>query len=197
VKLLDHNIPCKENIMTRQSWQRLGTIAGLISLTAGTAAAQPLPAELQVPNGQTLLSQVRAEGDQIYICQADTKNPDQFTWVLQAPEAVLLENGKTVGKHYGGPTWESNDGSKIVGQVKAKVNAPNADAIPWLLLEIKAQQGKGRLANVNWVQRVQTSGGKAPTTGCDRNTANTTTRVGYSAEYLFYGNENQASQEEC
>jgi hypothetical protein len=192
----------KETIMAatfwqRKSWHGWSTIACLVSLTAGTASAQTLPPELQVPTGQTLLSQVHAEGDQIYICQADTNNPEQFAWVLKAPEAVLLQNGKTVGKHYGGPTWESNDGSKIIGQVKAKVNAPAADAIPWLLLEVKSQQGNGSLANVNWVQRVQTSGGKAPTTGCDRNTANTTTRVGYSADYLFYGNENQANREDC
>jgi hypothetical protein len=202
VKLLDHNIPSRRSPMTRQSWTNLGTIACLIALTAGSATAQSIPSELQVPNGQTLLSTVQAEGDQIYICQASSTNPEQFEWVLKAPEAVLLQNGKPIGKHYGGPTWESNDGSKIVGQVKNKVNAPQADAIPWLLLEVKSNQGNGSLSEVNWVQRIRTSGGKAPTTGCDRSTSNTTVRVGYSADYLFYSDtskhgNNQPNPDDC
>jgi Protein of unknown function (DUF3455) len=36
------------------------------------------------------------------------------------------------------------------------------------------------------VQRLNTVGGNAPTTGCDATMANTQTRVPYSADYYFY-----------
>jgi hypothetical protein len=175
--------------MIQQSWMHLGAIACLVGLNAFPVAAQSanqaIPSELQVPAGQTLLLTVKAEGDQIYVCKANVTKQNQLEWTLQAPEAKLFQNGQQIGKHYGGPTWESNDGSKIVGRVKARVNAPQADAIPWLLLEVKTHEGEGRMSRVNWIQRIATSGGKAPATGCDRE--NATVRVGYSSDYLFYG----------
>jgi hypothetical protein len=193
--------------MIQKSWMHLSAIAcfmGLstLGLNPTSVSAQntsnTIPAALQVPSGQTFLSKVKAEGDQIYICTANVANQNQLEWVLKAPEAKLLKEGIQIGKHYGGPTWEGNDGSKIVGQVKAKVTAPQPDAIPWLLLEVKTRQGSGSMTQVNWIQRVQTSGGKAPTTGCDRAHENATVRVGYSADYLFYGDADKhaASQRE-
>jgi hypothetical protein len=181
--------------MTHRQGMHLGAIACLTSFNLSLAMAQPasaeIPTALQVPASQALIATVRAEGDQIYRCSASSGSPNQFEWALQAPEATLLKNGVLVGKHYGGPTWESLDGSKIVGQVKTKANAPQADAIPWLLLQVKTHQGQGSLSQVNWVQRVDTSGGKAPSTGCDRAHENAIVRVGYGATYHFYGDENQ------
>lgn len=165
----------------------LGWSVGLSAVVAAPAQRAAIPMELAVPQGQTLLSTVRAEGDQIYSCQAKAGTPNLYEWTLKAPEAKLFQDGVQVGKHYGGPSWESNDGSKIVGQVKAKVNAPEATAIPWLLLEVKSHEGQGSMTGVNWVQRIHTAGGKAPTTGCDRKRQNSTVRVGYSSDYLFYG----------
>jgi len=49
--------------------------------------------------------------------------------------------GNKIAKLYAGPTWESNDGSKAVGEVKAKVNGPDPNAIPWLLLSAKSTSG--------------------------------------------------------
>jgi len=46
--------------------------------------------------------------------------------------------GNKIAKHYAGTTWESNDGSKVVGEVKAKDNGPDPNAIPWLLLSAKS-----------------------------------------------------------
>jgi Protein of unknown function (DUF3455) len=162
------------------------SVAGLGWMNAVSAA--PVPANLQAPADQQPLFKVLAEGDQIYVCKAKVDQADQFEWTLKAPEAVLLnEKKQTVGKHYGGPSWEANDGSTIVGQVKAKANAPQADAIPWLLLEVKSRQGEGRFSAINWVQRINTSGGKAPQDGCDRDRQGKETRVGYSADYQFYG----------
>jgi Protein of unknown function (DUF3455) len=180
--------------MHKPSWIFCSLVASFASVGfVSTAYAAPdsataIPASLQTPADQQLLFKVVAQGDQIYVCQAKADQADQFEWTLKAPEAVLLnDKNQKVGTHYGGPTWESADGSAIVGQVKAKDNAPQADAIPWLLLEVKSHKGEGQFSAINWVQRVNTSGGKAPKTGCDRDQQGKQTRSGYSADYQFYG----------
>lgn len=128
-----------------------------------------------------------AKGVQIYQCKAKTSNTNQFEWTLKAPEADLLdEQGKKIIKHYGGPTWEAIDGSKVVGSVKAKADAPKASAIPWLLLQAKSNQGNGSLSKVAYIQRVETVGGKAPSQVCNQARANTEARVNYTADYFFY-----------
>jgi Protein of unknown function (DUF3455) len=147
-----------------------------------------VPADLKVPDDQQPLLKVVAQGDQIYVCKAKADQADQVEWALKAPQAVLLnDKQQEIGKHYGGPTWEAKDGSAIVGQLKAKANAPEADAIPWLLLEVKSHKGEGQFSSINWVQRINTSGGKAPQTGCDRDRLGTEARVEYKADYQFYG----------
>jgi hypothetical protein len=88
--------------------------------------------------------------------------------------------------HYAGPTWQANDGSKVVGEVVAHVAAADNSAIPWLLLRAKAHDGSGVLAGVEFIQRLHTVGGKAPLSGCDAGYAGTRVRVDYSADYNFY-----------
>ena len=71
-----------------------------------------------------------------------------------------------IGRHYAGPHWEALDGSKIAGTVKERADAPLADAIPWLLLTAKSVGPEGSFSKVTSIQRVNTVGGVAPTTGC-------------------------------
>jgi hypothetical protein len=172
----------------------LSALSTLIALAVmPTAQAQtpvPISPQLKVPADQTLLFKIAAKGTQIYVCQAPADHPKDFTWTLKAPQADLFQAETKVGRHYAGPTWEANDGSKIMGQVKVKVKAPQADAIPWLLLTAKSAGNKGMFAPVNWVQRLNTVGGQAPATGCDRSHQNQETAVGYSADYYFYGDSN-------
>jgi hypothetical protein len=53
-----------------------------------------------------------------------------FEWVFRAPDAELLNSrGEQIGRHFAGPTWEGNDGSQVVGVVRATANSPNPDAI--------------------------------------------------------------------
>ena len=61
--------------------------------------------------------------------------------------------------YYAGPTWEASDGSKVVGVVKAKVDAPDPRSIPWLLLETHGTGKAGMFAKVTSIQRVATVGG--------------------------------------
>lgn len=164
-------------------------VATLATLSIPFAVAQTrIPGSLQVPADQQFLMEVAATGDQIYTCQAKADQPNVYEWTLKAPEALLYnQQGQTVGHHYGGPTWEMNDGSQIVGQLQARADAPTADAIPWLLLQVKSHAGEGALSSVNWIQRVHTVGGKAPQNGCDASQQNREVRVPYSADYYFFG----------
>ena len=143
---------------------------------------------LNVPNGQQLFFKASAQGAQIYVCQQKSADyPLHYEWTLKAPDAVLFnQKGQPLGKHYGGPTWESNDGSKVMAIVKSKLDAPEKGAIPWLLLKARSHEGKGVFRLTTWIQRVNTTGGKAPAQGCDESSKDREVRVNYTADYLFY-----------
>ena len=101
-------------------------------------------------------------------------------------EAVLFADAGGSGKvgiHYAGPTWESVSGSKVVGRVLERCT-PDADAIPWLLLEAVSSEGPGIFNGVTFIQRVNTSAGNAPAD--PGSTIGEEARVDYTAEYLFY-----------
>jgi Protein of unknown function (DUF3455) len=147
-----------------------------------------VPKNLQVSMEQTLVSKVSAKGVQIYQCKPRANNPNQFEWNLKAPQADLFDiKGQKIGTHYKGPTWEANDGSKVVGEVKSKADSPNKNAIPWLLLSSKSNQGNGIFSNVKYIQRVDTVGGKAPLKGCARTNIGAEVSVNYTSDYYFYG----------
>lgn len=160
-----------------------GTLA--VILLGAAAWARQVPAALQVPTNEQLVEQVHAKGDQIYSCKVDGA---QAGWTLKAPDAQLFDrNGKAFGKHFAGPSWEANDGSRVVGKAAANVASPDAESIPWLLVKVVSHAGEGVLAPVTSIQRINTKGGKAPTSGCDAaGHAGQEVRVAYSADYLFF-----------
>lgn len=158
---------------------------GLLAACAGTPAA-PVPAAL-VPAGETAVARVAARGVQIYECRAKVGAPSGAEWAFVAPEAELLDaSGYTIGRHYAGPHWEDADGSKLVGSVKARADAPAARAVPWLLLNAKSVGGAGRFAKVTSIQRINTVGGVAPAGGCDVTTLGKPARVPYTADYVLF-----------
>jgi hypothetical protein len=141
------------------------------------------PTGLVVPAGHRLAFELTAEGVQIYLCAASEGG---HAWTFQAPEAGLADPyGHRAGRHFGGPTWEAADGSRVVA-AKAAAASPDAAAIPWLLLRATQHAGDGRMAAVAWIQRVDTSGGLPPAGGCDASTAGTVARVAYRARYCFH-----------
>jgi hypothetical protein len=164
-------------------------IAALVLASAATiATAADVPGGLGTSSGEALSLQTRATGVQIYACKAGKDDPLKYEWSLVAPEAELRDlNGKRIGKHYGGPTWEADDGSKVVGEVKARDNGPDANAIPWLLLTAKSNSGKGVFGGTTSVQRLDTTGGKAPAGSCEAKDLGREVRVPYTATYNFYG----------
>jgi hypothetical protein len=156
----------------------------LAALSTMVSTAQQAPQQLQPPVGEQLVYQVHGEGDQIYTCNSDGA---QFKWSLKAPEAKLAtQDGQSFGKHFAGPSWEANDGSRVMGKAVANAPSPDPDSIPWLLVTVVRHEGNGLLSRITTVQRLNTKGGKAPASGCDVAHAGQEARVPYSAEYLFY-----------
>jgi hypothetical protein len=146
-----------------------------------------VPENLKVAATETLSVVAQADGVRIYECNAGKSDPALFEWAFKAPEAELFNNaGKKIGKHYAGPTWESDDGSKVVGEVKARDDGPDPNAIPWLLLRAKSVEGNGIFAKTQSIQRVKTVGGKAPVNGCNQAQKGNVARVAYRATYNFY-----------
>ena len=128
---------------------------------------------------------VPARGVQIYECRA--RWGGGYDWVFVAPEAELLDAaGRTIGSHGAGPFWQASDGSRVVGTVKHRADAPVEGAIPWLLLETQAAGPKGSFSDVTSIQRVNTHGGVAPTAGCTKGATGTIARVDYTADYRFF-----------
>jgi hypothetical protein len=175
--------------------QRYVTLIGkgsLIAIVGGcaiadTATVRDVPEQLKVPVTQMRSHQVQAAGVQIYECEVRNGDPVGFEWVFKAPEADLFDSaGQKIGKHYAGPTWEASDGSKVVGEIKARDNGPDPNAIPWLLLTAKSTSGDGIFSRTRNIQRIHTTGGKAPAEGCLQTAVGVEARVPYKAEYFFY-----------
>jgi hypothetical protein len=119
-------------------------------------------------------------GAQIYECKAGSDG--KLAWSFREPIAALIDHGKTVGRHYGGPTWEDVDGSKIVAKASGNAPGATADDIPWLKLDVIKHEGHGILSSVNIVQRLDTNGG-ALKGGCDK--TGDFKSVAYTATYVF------------
>ncbi len=125
-----------------------------------------------------------AEGVQVYVCAAAD---GVFAWRLKGPEATLFDaDGREAGTHFAGPAWQGADGSAVTGEVIANSPAPQEGAIPWLLLRAASHRGSGIFSGVNYILRVETSGGLAPQSGCAEAFAGSERRVPYRAVYLFF-----------
>src|ERR1700748_1818062 len=135
-----------------------------ITLVAGCAPSPPtppptavppdVPAALQPAAGQEPFLEVHASGVQVYECAAPADAPAAWAWQFKGPEATLTDaKGAVVGRHFAGPSWASNDGATVVGQVAASAASPERGAIPWLLLGVKSRSGSGLLAVTSSVQR--------------------------------------------
>ena len=163
----------------------LGLAVGLMSTVAALAADKTdqsnVPVELRVPDGYNRVLTSVGRGVQIYDCV-------NGAWTFRAPRADILRdepNDKLVAIHYAGPTWESTkDGSKVVGAVQARRDAPNPQRdIPWLRLHAASNAGTGVFGDVDYIQRLDTVGGVAPTGAC---AAGQTAEVPYQATYDFW-----------
>ncbi|HEV7817203.1 MAG TPA: DUF3455 domain-containing protein [Janthinobacterium sp.] len=158
-----------------------------VAIPAGAfAAAVMVPENLQPAPTQKLALEANAAGVQIYTCSAAKSGEGKTEWVLKAPEATLYDAaGNKLARHYAGPTWESVDGSKVVGKLKSSAT-PSDSAIAWLLLDVKSTEGNGVFSKITAVQRVATEDGKAPADGCSHAGLGKEVRIPYKAVYRFF-----------
>jgi hypothetical protein len=162
----------------------------LLSLMGpGTAAAQEppsVPVDVAVPAGHVLSAVGHARGVQLYECRSTANG---YAWVLEKPLAHLEDDdGRYMARHYGGPTWTAVDQSSVVATRAGIAPAPSGGAIPWLLLRVTEHSGPadGLFGQTAYIQRLNTTGGLAPTHGCDAGHAGARKAVAYTADYFFY-----------
>lgn len=170
---------------------RLFVLLAVVTFAAQSARANgggrtpdlplPLCQSIQVEEGNKVAFHAYAVGVQVYRWNGTA-------WAFVEPVANLYADRGfhgQVGTHYAGPTWESNSGSKVVGRRVVNTGCtPDAKAIPWLKLETVTTDGPGIFNGVTFIQRVNTTGGIAPT--LPGTFVGEEARVPYTAEYFFY-----------
>jgi hypothetical protein len=142
-----------------------------------------------LPNGNTRVATYYAVGLQKYRARIKAgSDPIAYEWVFVAPQADLYDitNAK-VGNHGAGPFWTISPADSIFAQHFAPAKtAPGEDpeSIDWLLLMSKTGTiPTGIFADVDYIQRIATKGGKAPLTPPVSLTE--TVDVKYKAVYRF------------
>src|SRR6202047_3079451 len=164
-------------LLSKSAALALLLLSGL--LVSARAAETPLPDAIAAP-GEIIVLTVHAEGAQVYECKIG--GDGKPGWAFREPIATLLVDGKTVGRHYAGPSWEHSDGSAVVGKVAASAPGATPGDIPWLKLDVVSHRGTGILNGVTTVLRIDTHGGKLDG-ACDK--AGAFRSVPYSADYVF------------
>ena len=155
----------------------LAAATAIIFLTSSVTAAE-LP-EAIAAKGETILFQVHAAGAQIYECKPDSDG--RLAWRFREPIAALFRDGKTVGRHYAGPTWEI-EGSAIGGKAVGKAPGASAKDVPWLKLDVVERRGDGPLQTATTVQRLNTAGGNFDGS-CEK--SGDLRAEPYEADYIF------------
>jgi hypothetical protein len=148
-------------------------------LLVTTEASAQVPPAIAAP-GEATIATFHAEGAQIYECKAGADG--KLAWAFREPIASLFLSGKTVGRHYAGPTWEHVDGSAVVAKVVANAPGKTPADIAWLKLEVTSRRGQGMLAGITTVQRIDTAGGVF-SGACDK--AGALHSAPYATDYVF------------
>lgn len=165
----------------------------------------PVPDNLQVPAGNKLFLVGHAVGSQNFICLPSGSG---VAFLLFTPQATLFgDDGEQIITHFFSPnpfedgtiraTWEhSRDTSKVwaaVGPngISTDPNFVAPGAITWLLLHVVNHQdgptGGNRLSATTYIQRLNTSGGLAPSLGCaSLIDIGNKAFMPYTADYFFY-----------
>ena len=138
-------------------------------------------------------------------------NASGFAWILFTPQATLFtDNDKQVITHFFSPnpfenntnagvmadgtiraTWQDSRDTSTVWAMAIAASFVEPGALPWLLLDVVGAQdgptGGHRLTSTTFIQRLNTVGGIAPSTGCAQATdVGKRASVPYTADYLFY-----------
>jgi hypothetical protein len=185
-------------------------IASSQPLFAQHVTVPPVPPAIQVPAGNTPFLKGEAVGTQNYICLPTSGGA---AWTFFGPQATLfarlkffqIEILQQITTHFLSPnpdengmpraTWQSSlDTSAVWARAIASSTDPRfvaPGAIPWLLLTVVGSEsgptGGAFLTQTTFIQRVNTSGGIAPATGCTLLTdVGRNALVPYTTDYIFY-----------
>jgi hypothetical protein len=204
-----------EDSAVHRTMCRILPVSYVIALTVAMAATVPqqtdaqgrtppaVPDNIEVPAGNKVFHAGHAIGTQNYIC---LPSGPSVAWTLVGPQATLFNEGfHQVMTHFLSPnpdeigtaraTWQDSvDSSAAWGRAVASSSDPAfvaRGAIPWLLLESVGVQegprGSGKLTATTFIQRLNTLGGIAPSTGCAVfGDVGQRAFVPYEADYYFY-----------
>ena len=178
-------IACKKNAITSDLPEAIeanaASVSSSLEANGNSAAAHIVASESleippavavpeNLPNGNTRVATYYAVGVQKYKARVKAgSDPVTYEWVFVAPQADLydLTNSK-VGTHGAGPFWEVSPSDSIFAQHFTPARtapSPDAESIDWLLLMPKnGTTPTGIFADVDYIQRIATKGGKAPLT---------------------------------
>lgn len=169
---------------------------------SATPVPPPVPDAIQASPDFTPYLAAHAIGTQGYMCVAVG---GVYAWTPFGPQATLFDQeSQQILTHFLSPTpfslllnptWQhSRDSSAVWAEVIGSSSDPAfvaTDAIPWLLLEAVVV-GDGptwgdKLTATRRIQRVNTAGGKPPSTGCaGPGDVKARALVPYEADYFFY-----------
>jgi hypothetical protein len=188
---------------TSNPWPRAG--AGLLLLLVYGCAQTPAPAgnasplteggdaapgplyslfhrALAAPAGKSVVLRLHGQGAQIFRCELQATGRH---WIYRLPQADLSDaEGMVVVRHGANLSFEHVDGSRLLGDITDHVPAPVDNALPWVLMATRSF-GKGALAGVTHVQRIDTVGGMPPAS-CDSGQLGQVLRVPFTADFVFY-----------
>ena len=176
--------------------RRLLPVAILAALSfslAGVAQAGPaepsVPSTIAVRDGHEVFLIGHAVGVQIHACSVVGSG---YGWRFAGPRAELYgDNGKLLMTHFAGPSWQTRDGSKVTAVLDENASITvDETAIPWLRLRVTSRTAGAdgdRLAATTYIQRIQTTGGLAPSPDrCNAGSVGEVAEIPYTAVYAFW-----------
>ena len=154
------------------------------------AAAVPEPAglsqSLRAPANEAPAFMLSGNGVYVYECRQSALDPNAYEWSFTVPDATLYDGSRTMARHATVGLFEAtSDRSTTSGIVRASQAAGVAN-LPWISMQAQPLSAEGLFAGVTSIQRVNTKGGAAPTSGCGPSTLGGEARVAYQADYYFY-----------
>jgi hypothetical protein len=206
----------KTNVLNKYATRNILLTACAIALAVAFVVARPQPARadkitvppvpsnLQVEAGNQVFLVGHAIGTQNYICLPSGSG---FAYSLFTPQATLSDdNREQIITHFFSPdpkdgtvraTWEhSRDTSTVWAALATDGSSTDPafvapGAIAWLKLQVTNHKdgptGGDKLSETTFIQRLNTSGGVAPSTGCGMSSdVGKKAFVPYTADYFFY-----------
>jgi hypothetical protein len=163
-------------------------LAAALAALPAAAITEPggIAASLRAPASEAPAFVLNGNGVYIYQCRQAISDPNAYVWAFVVPDATLYDGSRSVARHATIGLYESlSDRTSVSGVVRSSQPAGGAN-LPWVLIRAQPIGESGLFANVSSIQRVNTTGGAAPSSGCGPDNVGEEARVAYQADYYFY-----------